>query len=104
MSQSFGIGEIIHCHKFYIFVFVSGSKHKPANSSKPVNGNFYWHIILLRYKKLLIKRFLLSICFVVPTMKTARYIEYLGVSKQMLHQQLFYRYLKYLPLYIHAVL
>jgi hypothetical protein len=50
MGQRFSVGKIIYRDEFHIFIFISGPEHEPTDSSKAVNGDFYWHIDLLDWE------------------------------------------------------
>jgi hypothetical protein len=43
MRQSFGVGQIVDGDKFNIFAFKTGAIYQTADSSKTVDGYFYWH-------------------------------------------------------------
>jgi hypothetical protein len=47
VSESFGIRQIVNGHELDVFVFVSGPKNQPADSSKTIDGYFHGHIYLL---------------------------------------------------------
>jgi len=82
MSQSFGVGEIIHCHKLHIFTVISGPINKPTDSSEAVNGYFDCHIHLPNEEKLFIKRYFLSTCFAGFTTRDAADINTFLLIKQ----------------------